>query len=103
MTQPGCTYITGTTQAWNRKKKAYETVNLHCNKMTAEAQTMCPKHILFVEDEAKKDERAEEKRRLTREFNKQQEFALKTSPLAAINPRFDDDGNRRTGYEERFR
>jgi hypothetical protein len=99
----GCQYVVSTTKKWNKLKKTFDDVPIHCSKITAEHQEMCPKHILFVEDEAKEEQRKSENRRLNREFKKRQEIALKVSPLAAINPLFDDEGKRKTGYEERFR
>jgi hypothetical protein len=100
---PGCNYVVGTTQKWNRLKKSFDTVNITCEKITAEGKEMCPKHILFAEDALLEEERKAERRRKNREFKKRQEFALKTSPLAAVNDLFTDDGIRKTGYEERFR
>jgi hypothetical protein len=84
----GCNYVTHATKKWNRKTKRFDDVPVHCNKLKAENEELCPKHKLFKEDEEKEEKRKEEAKILNKEMRKKEEEELAASPLAAINPEF---------------
>lgn len=99
--QYGCMYVLLTKKVWNGKKKVYEDSDVHCLKLTAENSVYCPKHALFIEDDGMETERRREKRSKDKQHRKEVADSLKTSPLAAINPSFDESGNRVSGAYSR--
>jgi hypothetical protein len=72
-----------------------------CMKIAAEDSSYCPYHQLIHEDLAKEPRRRAEKRRRDRGYKAQQAEALKNSPLAAVNPDFNHDGERISGQANR--
>ncbi len=76
----GCPYVVGRSQRG---------LDIFCNKLPAPGETVCPKHKLFIEDEALEIERVKERRKLNRESKKAKLDALAASPLRADNPKFD--------------
>lgn len=59
-------------------------INSRCHKLTDGGSCLCPKHQLIVADEARKQERAEEKRKMTKQRKADKLAALAESPLRVI-------------------
>lgn len=97
----GCVYKLSSKKVWNGKKRTYEDVDIHCLKLTAADSTYCPKHILFLEDEAKEKDRRLQKKILDKAYREAAAEDLRRSPLAAINPSFDEAGKRVAGTYSR--
>jgi len=90
----GCMYKLGSKKVWNGKKRVYEDADIHCLKLTAADSVYCPKHVLFLEDEALEKDRRLKKKVLDKAHREAAAEALRRSPLAAVNPSFDDSGKR---------
>lgn len=96
----GCNYVVAHERAYNFKKKKYEDVSIFCQKLTADGLFVCPKHDLFLKDEAAEPERKKERSKANRIARKERRAELAASPLASVNPLFSDDNKRQTGYQK---
>lgn len=76
----GCPYVVGHTKRG---------LDVFCNKLPAPGESVCPKHKLFIEDEALEAGRAKERRKWKKEHKLALIAALAVSPLKAHNPKFD--------------
>lgn len=97
----GCMYKLSSKKVWNGKKKSYEDVDIHCLKLTGENSVYCPKHVLFLEDEAMEKDRRLQKKVLDKAHREAIAESLRRSPLASINPSFDESGKRISGAYSR--
>jgi len=63
--------------------------DVHCRKIPAEDSIYCPKHKLIVADNELEGQRKIAAKKARKEAKKRDMEFLKTSPLAAVNPKFD--------------
>lgn len=83
----GCYWVTGTS---TKGVGASQTVHqVFCNKIRQEGSVYCPKHQLFLEDEAQEPLRRAQATIANRKYRKEHLEALAASPLRANNPNFD--------------
>lgn len=83
----GCNWVVGTSTKGVGPTKTVHQV--FCNKLCAGGMTLCPKHILFRDDEALEPLRRWQATLATRKYRKERLAALAASPLATHNPKFD--------------
>ena len=80
--QPGCPGVAAA-PGWQGNRN-------RCGKIPADDSTLCPKCKHVAEYLAGEPARRAAKASLGRAYRQEQERLLATSPLAAVNPRFDD-------------
>ena len=92
--EPGCDWIV----AYHQDRHVKEKVPEHCGKLREPGWSLCPKHVLFQQDEIEEKKRRSIKAIQTRNLKTLKEEALAASPLRAFNPEFDKP-KEKTGYE----
>lgn len=92
-TSKPCPYVVATRGSGFNKTEEF------CGKIPSEDSCYCPKHVLIIQDEREEIKRRSDRRIVARNLKTFKMEELAKSPLAAINPNFDEEGKRITGYE----
>lgn len=81
------------------RKETKTRTSEHCNRLVVEGSNLpfCPKHLVMSAGAEGDEQRKMEKLRAAKARKAALREALKTSPLRAYNPSFDE--RNRTGYE----
>jgi hypothetical protein len=78
----GCPYIIG-----RHKRGATE----FCHRLPQLGKLYCPKHQLLIDEADNERERKRTARERLKMYRKAQEEVLAASPLAAVNPKFEEE------------
>jgi hypothetical protein len=80
----GCPYVV------SRHKRGRDIVFEYCHKLPEHGKLYCLKHQLIIDETPNEQARRREAQKKLKDYQKEQEAVLAASPLAAINPLFDE-------------